>query len=102
MIVGTKKRKMEGEKSSGTVENGEIESEQLEKTETSSSPKECVSLESQQEVDAAVTVIMEEDLKLSDKEAGIGDCVSPRKESATPCGGDELNAVEDVQDSTKG
>ncbi|XP_075641382.1 protein TIME FOR COFFEE isoform X1 [Castanea sativa] len=101
----TKKRKLEGEKSSGTVENSEIESEQLEKTETSSSPKECVSLESQQEVDAAITVIMEEeeeeDLKSSDKEAGIGDCVSPRKESATPCGGDELNAVEDVQDSTK-
>ena len=39
VIVGTKKRKMEGEKSSGTVENGEIESEQLEKTETSSLPK---------------------------------------------------------------
>ena len=62
-----------------------------------------VSLESQQEVDAAITEIMEkEDLKPSDKEVGIGDCVSPRKESATPCGGDELNAVEDVQDSTKG
>ena len=62
-----------------------------------------VSLESQQEVDTAITVIMEEeDLKPSDKEVGIGDCVSPRKESATPCGGDELNAVEDVQDSTKG
>ncbi|KAK7848330.1 protein time for coffee [Quercus suber] len=92
----TKKRKMEGEKSSGTVENSEIESEQLEKTETSSSPKEGVSLESQQEVDAAITVMMEEeDLKPSDKEAGIGDCVSPRKESATPCGGDELNAVDD-------
>ena len=44
----------------------------------------------------------EEDMKPSDKEAGIGDCVSPRKESATPCGGDELNAVDDVQDSTKG
>ena len=41
VIAGTKKRKMEGEKSSGTVENSEIESEQLEKTETSSSPKEC-------------------------------------------------------------
>ena len=62
-----------------------------------------MSLESQQEVDAAITVIMEEeDLKPSDKEAGIGDCVSPRKESATPCGGDELNPIEDVQDSTKG
>ena len=44
----------------------------------------------------------EEDLKPLDKEAKIGDCVSPRKESATPCGGDELNVVEDVQDSTKG
>ena len=33
---------MEGDKSSSTVENGEIESEQLEKTKTSSSPKECV------------------------------------------------------------
>ena len=44
----------------------------------------------------------EEDLKPSDKEVGIGDCVSPRKESTTPCGGDELNVVEDVQDSTKG
>ena len=77
MIVGTKKRKMEGEKSSGTVENGEIESEQLEKTETSSSPKECVSLESQQEVDVAITAIMEkEDLKPLDKEVGIGDCVA--------------------------
>ena len=32
---------MEGEKSSGTVKNSEIESEQLEKTE-SFSPKECV------------------------------------------------------------
>ena len=53
-------------------------------------------------MDVAITVIMEEeDLKLSDKEAKIGDCVSPRKESVTPCGGDELNAVEDVQDSTK-
>ena len=41
MIVVTKKRKMEGEKSSSMVENSEIESEQLEKTETSS-PKECV------------------------------------------------------------
>ena len=41
VIVGTKKRKMEGEKSSGPIENSEIESEQLEKTETSSSPKEC-------------------------------------------------------------
>ena len=62
-----------------------------------------VSLESQQEVDTAITVIMEEeDLKPSDKEVGIGDCVSPRKESTTPCGGDELNAVEDFQDSTKG
>nr|POF03653.1 hypothetical protein CFP56_79505 [Quercus suber] len=49
------------------------------------------------------SVIMEEeDLKPSDKEAGIEDCVSPRKESATPCGGHELNATEDVQDSTKG
>ena len=53
-------------------------------------------------MDAAIIVIMEEeDLKPSDKEAGIGDYVSPRKESAIPCGGDELNAVEDVQDSTK-
>nr|POE99593.1 hypothetical protein CFP56_66256 [Quercus suber] len=94
---------MKGEKSSGTVEDSEIESEQLEKAEISSSLKECVSLESQQEVDAAITVIMEEeDLKLSDKEARIRDCVSPRKESATPCGGHKLNAVEDVQDSTKG
>ena len=94
---------MEGEKSSGPIENSEIESEQLEKTETSSSPKECVSLESQQEVDVAITMIMEEeDLKPSDKEAGIEDCVSPRKESATPCGGDEMNPVEYVQDSTKG
>ena len=42
MIVRTKKRKMEGEKSLDTVENSKIESEQLEKTETSSSPKECV------------------------------------------------------------
>ena len=65
--------------------------------------QKSVLLESQQEVDAAITVIMEEDdMKPSDKEAGIGDCVSPRKESATPCGGDELNAVDDVQDSTKG
>ena len=100
VIVGTKKRKMEGEKSSGPIENSEIESEQLEKTETSSSPKV---LESQQEVDAAITTTMEEeDLKPLDKEVGIRDCVSPRKESATPCGGGELNAVEDVQDSTKG
>ena len=54
-------------------------------------------------MDAAIIVIMEEeDLKPSDKEAGIGDYVSPRKESAIPCGGDELNAVEDFQDSTKG
>ena len=44
----------------------------------------------------------EEDLKPSDKEAGIGDYVSPRKESTIPGGGDELNAVEDFQDSTKG
>ena len=59
-------------------------------------------LESQQDVDAAITTIMEEeDLKPLDKEVGIRDCVSPRKGSATPCGGDEFNAVEDVQDSTK-
>ena len=36
-----------------------------------------VSLESQQEVDAAITAIMEkEDLKPLDKEVGIGDCVA--------------------------
>ena len=65
--------------------------------------QKSVSLESQQKLDAAIIVIMEEeDQKPLDKEAKIGDCVSPRKESATPCGGDELNVVEDVQDSTKG
>ena len=42
MIEGTKKRKMEGEKSLGLIENNEIESEQLEKIENSSSPKESV------------------------------------------------------------
>ena len=33
---------MEGDKSLGLIENNEIESEQLEKTENSSSPKESV------------------------------------------------------------
>ena len=42
--------------------------------------QESVLLESQQEVDAAITVIMEEDMKPSDKEAGIGDYVSPRNQ----------------------
>ena len=93
---------MEGEKSSGPIDTVKSKVNSLKRLKLLLHQK-SVSLESQQEVDAAITTIMEEeDLKPMDKEVGIRDCVSPRKESATPCGGDEFNAVEDVQDSTKG
>lgn len=87
--------KMEGEKCLGTVENSVIESEQLEKTETcsSSSQKECVSLESQKE--AAIMIMKQED---DPKQSRIDGCEKP---TLTNMESAKLNAVDDLQDSTK-